>query len=434
MLSADFFFGIIFFQLLFIGTQWSIFKRQEYGWYVLYIVCISLYFALKYLSDTQNDIEIGDYEFDELAPDKSLSFLAFGIYIKFGRKFLGTKQSSPHLDRWIILLETAIISYSVLNFIFIVSTHNYIIEGYAFAGAFGIAFIASMILLFFLYQNNKYSKYLIIGSSMVAVGGCAALYTGLMKPNLGIGTNDTSVFLQVGVIADFIFLNIGLVVKTRLLQLREVESQRLIEQERLRISSELHDDLGGGLSTIRLLSEIMKERTTDHLVSQQLIKISDSSKELVQKMNEIVWALNINNDNLPSLLAYIRQYTVKMLDDVGITCTINMPEQIALNTIAGNERRNIFLMVKECVHNIIKHSKATQVHVQLSISENIYIQIHDNGTGFCNNENHVNHFGLHNLQERAKALEGKIEWHQNHGTMVQIKIPLKSILHKSVIS
>ena len=434
MLSADFFFGIISFQLLFIGTQWSIFKRQEYGWYVLYILCISLYFTLKYLTDVEDDIEIGNYKFNALVPDKSLSFLAFGIYIKFGRKFLGTKQASPHLDRWLIMLETAIILYSCINLIFVIVTHNFIVEGYAFAVAFGIAFILSMVLLFFLYHNNQYSKYLIIGSSMLALGACIALYFGLTKPNMGIGIDSTTVFLQAGVIADFIFLNIGLVIKTRLLQVREVESQKAIEQERLRISSELHDDLGGGLSTIRLISEITKERTADNLISQQLTKISDSSKDLVQKMNEIVWALNINNDNLPSLLAYMRQYTVKMLDDVGIDCTIDMPEHITLITIAGNERRNIFLMVKECVHNIIKHSKATQVHVQLSLSENIYIQIHDNGTGFCNEENHVHHFGLNNLRERAKALDGSIEWQQNSGTLVRIQIPLKNLLHKSVIS
>src|SRR4029079_40306 len=122
---------------------------------------------------------------------------------------------------------------------------------------FGIAFIASVILLFKLYQNNFYSKYLIIGSSMLALGACLALYIGLSGPHLGIGNNDTTVYLQGGVIADFIFLNIGLVVKTKLLQMKELEKQKAIELERLRISSELHDDLGGGLSAIRLLSEMM---------------------------------------------------------------------------------------------------------------------------------------------------------------------------------
>jgi signal transduction histidine kinase len=213
-----------------------------------------------------------------------------------------------------------------------------------------------------------------------------------------------------------------------------MEKREAIQTERYRISSELHDDLGGGLSTIRLLSEMMKEKGNAGNFQLQLSKISDSSKELVQKMNEIVWALNINNDNLQSLLAYIRQYVVKTLDDVGINCNVRMPDGLPEISIAGNERRNIFLMVKECVHNIIKHSKTSQVNIEIGLNENICIQIHDNGIGFSNNKNDVHHFGLTNLKQRAGALNGNIQWQQNNGTLVIIEIPLKSISNKSVIS
>ena len=194
-----------------------------------------------------------------------------------------------------------------------------------------------------------------------------------------------------------------------------------VETERYRISSELHDDLGSGLSTIRLLSEMMREKG-DNNIESQLGKISDSSKDLVQKMNEIVWALNINNDNLQSLLAYIRQYAAKALDDTGICCKIVMPDVVPETLIQGNERRSIFLIVKECVHNIIKHSKASHVDIEISLTENICIQIYDNGIGFCRSENEVHHFGLNNLKQRAKQLNGDIEWIQNNGTVVQIKV------------
>lgn len=217
-------------------------------------------------------------------------------------------------------------------------------------------------------------------------------------------------------------------------QKADLEKTHAVETERYRISSELHDDLGSGLSTIRLLSEMMKENYSGDNIEIQLDKISDSSKELVQKMNEIVWALNVNNDNLQSLLAYIRQYSVKALDDVGITCIFNMPGNIPIMAIAGNERRHIFLMVKECVHNIIKHSKASEVIIEMALHENISIQIADNGIGFSCSENGVNHFGLNNLKQRAKELNGNIEWRQNNGTEVYIQIPLSSISHKSAIA
>ena len=159
MLHEHLFFGIVSFQLLFIAIQWATFRRQEYGLYILYILCISTYFLLKYLAGNNDYISIGNLTFNKLVPDKSISFLAFGVYIKFGRKFLGTQQSTPGLNKALIVLENSVIIYSVANFLFVALTHNFNAESYAFAGAFGIAFIASVILLFKLYQNNFYSKY-----------------------------------------------------------------------------------------------------------------------------------------------------------------------------------------------------------------------------------------------------------------------------------
>ncbi|HEX5155422.1 MAG TPA: two-component regulator propeller domain-containing protein [Parafilimonas sp.] len=232
-----------------------------------------------------------------------------------------------------------------------------------------------------------------------------------------------------------IYFFIRYYIKTKLQQQKMLlEKQQAIQSERLRISSELHDDLGSGLSTIRLISEMMKDASGDNTISSQLHKISDSSKELVQKMNEIVWALNINNDNLQSLLAYIRQYAVKTLDDMGISCNVAISESVPVLTIAGIERRMIFLMVKECIHNIIKHSKATQVMIEITLQENISIKIADDGIGFAPGENGVHHFGIINLKQRAKQLNGSIEWLQNNGTTVYIQIPLSSISHKSVTS
>jgi len=214
-------------------------------------------------------------------------------------------------------------------------------------------------------------------------------------------------------------------------QQAELAKKAAVEKERNRISSELHDDVGGGLSSISLISEMTKNATGIE-ISKQLNKISESAKELVQKMNEIVWALNINNDNMQSLLAYIRQYAVRTLDDIDIVCNINMPENIPSISIAGNDRRNIFLMVKECINNIIKHSKASQVNIEISLNENLCIQIHDNGVGFSKTENDVHHFGLNNLKQRAKELNGYIEWQQNSGTTVRMQIPLNYVSHKSV--
>jgi signal transduction histidine kinase len=241
--------------------------------------------------------------------------------------------------------------------------------------------------------------------------------------------------IYASVITAIIYISIKIMISRKLQQQKlQLEKQQAIQSERLRISSELHDDLGSGLSSIRLISEMMKDTFGDNTIRSQLHKISDSSKELLQKMNEIVWALNINNDNLQSLLAYIRQYAVKTLDDIGINCNVTISENIPAVTILGNERRMIFLMVKECIHNIIKHSGASQAVIEITLQRNISLKIADNGIGFAPGENGVHHFGIINLKQRAEALKGSIQWLQKNGTTVYIQIPLSSISHKSVTS
>src|SRR5215467_5294771 len=137
MLHEYLFFGIIFFQLLFTATQWAIFRRPEYGLYIVYILCIATHFFLKYLPSNGEYLTIASFTFNKLVPDQSLAFLAFGIYIKFGRNFLGTK-ATPSLDKWAANLENGIIAYAVLDFIFVAITKDFRTESYVYAFAFGI--------------------------------------------------------------------------------------------------------------------------------------------------------------------------------------------------------------------------------------------------------------------------------------------------------
>ncbi len=428
MLHQELFFGIIFFQLLFIVIQWSLFKRAEYGYYSFYILAIAAYFLIKYITGPDQYAAIGSFRFNSLVPDKSLSFLAFGFYIKFGRKFLETENRYPVLNKRIIILENFIIAYALLNFIFVALTHDFVIEGYCFAAAFGIVFILSIVLLFKLLKVYPLSKYLIAGSFLVALGACLALYIGLTQPKMGIGSNDTTIYLQIGVLLDFICLNIGLVYKTKMLQTQALEKQKAIELERMRISTELHDDLGGELSAIRLLSEMNISTISPH---QQLSKISASSGELIQKMNEIVWALNVNNDSLQGLIAYMRRYAVKCLDDAGIDCIFKQPEKIPDIEVDGITRRNIFLLLKEVLNNVVKHAHAKEVKIKVTINDALQLTIHDNGKGIPDGtlQNGTGN-GFRNMQQRVKDLKGSMEIKNHNGTMVLFVLPFLGITQK----
>jgi signal transduction histidine kinase len=207
-------------------------------------------------------------------------------------------------------------------------------------------------------------------------------------------------------------------------QRTELEKKQIVESERVRISAELHDDIGGELSSIRLLSEMNISNITSQ---QQLSKISSSSSELVQKMNEIVWALNVNNDTLQGLLAYMRRYAVKYLDDVGIDCVFTQPQQIPDKEVDGVTRRNIFLLLKEVLTNIVKHSRATNVEIAVNIGSLLQITIHDNGKGIpADMLQSGSGNGLRNMQQRVKELEGTMEIKNQEGTTVRFFLPAGS--------
>jgi signal transduction histidine kinase/ligand-binding sensor domain-containing protein len=221
-----------------------------------------------------------------------------------------------------------------------------------------------------------------------------------------------------------IFLSVRSYTKRKLREQRvALEKQQAIERERMRISSELHDDLGGELSTIRLLSEINVSGTNPE---QRLFKISGSSNELVQKMNEIVWALNVNNDSMQSLVSYMRRYAVKYLEDSEINCRFEQPEAIPDYPIDGSTRRNIFLLLKEALNNVVKHAGAKKVYINVVIDNSgILITVQDDGKGIPAEqleESAGN--GLRNMHQRIKDLNGYMDIKSDSGTMLHFHLPL----------
>src|SRR5215204_546661 len=154
-----------------------------------------------------------------------------------------------------------------------------------------------------------------------------------------------------------ILLIVRLIYISRLRKQRAVlEKQLAVQFERQRISAEMHDDIGAGLSGIRLLTEMTKGKVKGTSASNEVEKIYESVGDISAKMKEVIWSLNTENDQLSSLISYIQRQARLWLENYSCHLTISTPEKIPDMEIAGESRRNIFLAVKEAVHNIIKHS------------------------------------------------------------------------------
>lgn len=203
--------------------------------------------------------------------------------------------------------------------------------------------------------------------------------------------------------------------------------QIALEQERTRISRDLHDDLGSGLTSILMMSEQLQGSSPQELVSNNLEKIKKSSRSLVEQMGEIVWAMNSKNDTLENLVGYLNTYTREYFEGMDLNYQVQAPEQVPPVAMTGMKRRNVFLVVKESLNNIAKHANATQVSLQVAIEKNnMSIVVSDNGKGFEKGATRRFGNGLKNMASRMQDIHGtyNIESAAGGGTKTTITFPL----------
>lgn len=205
-----------------------------------------------------------------------------------------------------------------------------------------------------------------------------------------------------------------------------IDKQQAIEKERSRIASEMHDDLGSGLTTIRYLSDrALKNAGTDE-EKNQISKIASQSNSLIRNMSEIIWALNTRNDTTGNLLAYLRRYASEFLEEHQIHLQW-LQEGIPDNQkLSGEVRRNVHLTVKEALNNIAKHSHANEVIINSRlIGGNIVVSIMDNGIGFDPSTKLDSGNGLYNMQKRMEQIKGHLDIHKkDKGMEVVLHFPI----------
>jgi signal transduction histidine kinase len=190
--------------------------------------------------------------------------------------------------------------------------------------------------------------------------------------------------------------------------------------ERVRISKEIHDDLGSSLTTISLLTEVLKTKV-DGIKVPEVAKISATSARMVDSMNEIVWALNVHNDTLDSLVAFIRKYARDFLQDTPIKLVFE--EDVNQDfTLQGNVRRSIYLVVKEAINNVVKHADAQQVHLNIQADNNkLTIMIEDDGKGINEEKKSAFGNGLRNMKQRIEDIGGTFAMYQTKGMVISIE-------------
>lgn len=207
-----------------------------------------------------------------------------------------------------------------------------------------------------------------------------------------------------------------------------LEKEKAVEQERNRIARDMHDDLGSGLTKIAVLSEVVKTRLAEpQSASSYLDVISAASRELVDNLQGIIWVLNPKNDSVESLVLYLKEYTEGFFEHTPVNLNFTF-DGIAMHfSLSEEKRRNIFLVVKECCNNALKHSGCTEVNISVALKDQvIWITIADNGIGFDVKSVPAFSNGLQNMRNRMRQTGGEFQLISGAGTgtVLTCRIPV----------
>jgi signal transduction histidine kinase len=224
-------------------------------------------------------------------------------------------------------------------------------------------------------------------------------------------------------------------------RLKRVEEERALEQERTRIAKDLHDEMGAKLCRISFLSEhASRNQLPPEELREQITSISDASRELLHSLDEIVWAVNPQNDTLEHVASYIGQYAQEYFQMTGIQCELDIPTQLPPYPLSSQMRHHLFLATHEALTNILKHSGATRAAISMvSGKAGFEIKILDNGKGLNSNVPNegsdslasATGDGLNNMRKRLADIGGhcSIESSAGQGTNIKFVIPLNSFIN-----
>ncbi|MEJ5238232.1 MAG: two-component regulator propeller domain-containing protein [Limisphaera sp.] len=210
-------------------------------------------------------------------------------------------------------------------------------------------------------------------------------------------------------------------------RLRLLEQQAALQRERARIAKDIHDDVGACLTQIALLCDLAQQGTgACSAAPGPWEKIAATARQAVKSLDEIVWAVNPRNDTLAQMIDYAGQFALDYLRLAGIRCRLDLPEPTPDQPMPSDVRHNCFLVVKEALHNIVKHAGATEVWLRARVEDGgLRMEIEDNGTGFDAAARVPGADGLRNMRQRMADVGGKcvIESRPGSGTRVRLFVP-----------
>jgi signal transduction histidine kinase len=203
-----------------------------------------------------------------------------------------------------------------------------------------------------------------------------------------------------------------------------------LERVRTRIATDLHDDIGSSLSRMAILSEVVRRDIGDSHpeAGRTVAKIADAAREMVDATGDIVWSIDPRQDDVDHLVVRVREFAAGVFDAKGISWTLDVGPEIAARKLTPEQRRQLFLIFKEAMHNVVRHSACARVAMRFAIeSHRLVAEIRDDGCGFAPEAGPATSgrrggHGLGSMRARAIKLGGRLEVQTSAGRGTQLKL------------
>lgn len=196
-----------------------------------------------------------------------------------------------------------------------------------------------------------------------------------------------------------------------------------IEKLKTKLAADLHDNVGSGLTEISILSELVVNEISKEKqnATQKLQMISETARQLVDTMSDIVWVVNPKRDSLHDLIIRLKDSYDEILRSTGVSFKTSNLEKLSNVKLPMEYRQNLFLIFKEAINNSIKHSRCKSMTLEANVrGDAIEMSLADDGIGM-NEINMMVGNGMKNIETRARSIGGRIKWKTSPGSGTTVK-------------
>ncbi len=411
-------FGIFMLLIAYNSILYFSIKNKVYLYYVLYIASFALFifFLQGYFFEVIGRI----FEHDYFILTLITVTITATFWLLLTREFLSTKLFLPGAYRLLTFLIPIAPIICLISIVFKIAWLAALLS----LTFLGFYLIGAVITIMALRKGIYLARYYLLALSGITISiliSISARNNFLPLPWNFLTQN----ILSLGILWEALILAATVGYRFSYLRAEKEKEKALMRNQ---IAADLHDEVGSNLSTIALQSRLMmRESRLDGNSKEQLQNISDIAGMTTDTIRDIVWFINPFHDNSEDLFLRMKELASKMLINQNYTFSANEDNEHIFKRLPNlNKRRHVYLIFKEALNNIVKHSNADEVTISLSDEEkNFLMIIQDDGKGF--NEEQITHGeGLRNLRNRAIQIDAQIliESKEGNGTKITLKVPL----------